>query len=570
MQQMTSMLLNKSSASAASSAKVSSQESNNDDFSMALASVSANSYSLSSPKNAADSRAVTLSHSNPNASTTEKEAQDGADINLIFAQIGMANDMKKSVDGGQSLPLSGQGESSGEMDTLSSESSLELQQEGRLSDDIDLALAASETASLDANVDSTINAEASSTKTLDLDTDLNTNLGADIDLEGNPAAAVLLTDKQHHLAEKLGMQDALDPAGKTQAAKAQTEQITPIDPNSVDAKSQAGVDNLGVMPIETTIDSAGTPNSENDAPLKSAEQTLSEAKSVQQAMVQTAQNPGAINTSDLASSGTAQVGISAQGANATNMNVTSAVTSELNTLGTSDLANSTKSSEVTDVDLLAPAETSSRNQVTAESLLKEAKLMVSLDTVPESRVIAQDKGDAPEIKSTHSLHSLSPQANQRQDVAPIQLSLRQGVEPQNQMQDMIQRFSPVMKQQLITMVSQGVQQAEIRLDPPELGHMLVKIQVHGDQTQVQFHVAQSQTRDLVEQAIPRLRELLQEQGMQLADSQVSQGDQGKRQGGDFGEGGGSNGSNVDEISADDDYFGQEQATSLTSGIDYYA
>ena len=80
-----------------------------------------------------------------------------------------------------------------------------------------------------------------------------------------------------------------------------------------------------------------------------------------------------------------------------------------------------------------------------------------------------------------------------------------------------------MKQQLITMVGQGAQHAEIRLDPAELGHMVVKIQVNGEQTQVQFQVAQSQTKDLIEQAIPKLREMLAEEGLQLADSHVSQG-----------------------------------------------
>lgn len=100
--------------------------------------------------------------------------------------------------------------------------------------------------------------------------------------------------------------------------------------------------------------------------------------------------------------------------------------------------------------------------------------------------------------------------------------------------------------------------------------MLVKVQVHGDQTQVQFHVTQSQTRDVVEQAIPRLRELLQEQGMQLADSHVSHGDQGQRREGGFGEAGGSGSGNMDDFSAEELDLGLNQATSLNSGIDYYA
>lgn len=216
----------------------------------------------------------------------------------------------------------------------------------------------------------------------------------------------------------------------------------------------------------------------------------------------------------------------------------------------------------------------SKAAMDAGTLLKDAKYSVTLDAQRDAKPFVmgdEDKGSIIDIKSFSSLtQSSTPLQVNRQETMQVQLSLRQGVDQQNQMQEMIQRFSPVMKQQLITMVSQGIQHAEIRLDPPELGHMLVKIQVHGDQTQVQFHVTQTQTRDLVEQAMPRLRELLQEQGMQLADSHVSQGGQGERREGGFGDGGGSNGTDVDEISAEELHLGLNQATSVNSGIDYYA
>ncbi|WP_299005610.1 flagellar hook-length control protein FliK [uncultured Shewanella sp.] len=101
------------------------------------------------------------------------------------------------------------------------------------------------------------------------------------------------------------------------------------------------------------------------------------------------------------------------------------------------------------------------------------------------------------------------------------LSLKTPTDPLPSMQNMIMRFSPAMQQQLVTMVSQGVQQAEIRLDPAELGQMMVRIQVQGDTTQVQFQVNQAQTRDLIEQALPRLKDMLAEQGMQLSEGQVS-------------------------------------------------
>ncbi|MBB1361895.1 flagellar hook-length control protein FliK [Shewanella sp. SR44-4] len=158
----------------------------------------------------------------------------------------------------------------------------------------------------------------------------------------------------------------------------------------------------------------------------------------------------------------------------------------------------------------------------------------------------------------------------KSDVPQFQLSLRPQGEPGAQMQEMIQRFSPVMKQQLITMVSNGIQQAEIRLDPPELGHLTVKIQIHGDQTQVQFHVAQSQTRDIVEQAMPRLRDMLAQEGLQLTDSQVSQGDGGSEQPHEQSSNQGGGDSQLDEISAQEVSLMTNPSRSLHSAIDYYA
>ncbi|QSX31892.1 flagellar hook-length control protein FliK [Shewanella cyperi] len=157
----------------------------------------------------------------------------------------------------------------------------------------------------------------------------------------------------------------------------------------------------------------------------------------------------------------------------------------------------------------------------------------------------------------------------RTEMPQLQLSLRQGMEQSQNMHDMIQRFAPMMKQQLVTMVSQGIQQAEIRLDPPELGQMMVRIQVQGQETQVQFHVTQSQTRDVMEQALPRLREMLAEQGMQLTDGQVSQGGGGRDFGSREGSGGASQES-MDEKAAEETLLSVNQTTSYGSGIDYYA
>jgi flagellar hook-length control protein FliK len=172
------------------------------------------------------------------------------------------------------------------------------------------------------------------------------------------------------------------------------------------------------------------------------------------------------------------------------------------------------------------------------------------------------------LKALQNQSSLTPA--HKSDVPQFQLSLKQGSEGAIQMQEMIKKFSPVMQQQLVTMVSKGIQQAEIRLDPPELGHMLVKINVQGDQTQVQFQVVHAQTKDLIEQALPKLRDLLAQEGMQLIDSQVSQGDGGRGEKGQQQSGGAYDHEQLDDNAAQDANLMVNRTSHSNSAIDYYA
>ncbi|MDX1281541.1 flagellar hook-length control protein FliK [Shewanella colwelliana] len=209
--------------------------------------------------------------------------------------------------------------------------------------------------------------------------------------------------------------------------------------------------------------------------------------------------------------------------------------------------------------------------------LKQAKLEVTMQKILVSQPAGQEFADTSSSESKLASATLSPiptpTSMARGEALPqYQVSIKPTGEPAQQMQEMIAKFSPVMRQQLVAMVSQGVQHAEIRLDPPELGQMMVRIQVQGDQTQVQFHVMQNQTKDIVEQALPRLREMLAEQGMQLTDSNVSHGGGGQGQGDtDSSDSQGDRlQSEMDELSAEESLFVSNSSTSYRSGIDYYA
>lgn len=583
MQQMNNILLASSAKNSASSSKALTQDTNSEDFSAALASVT----SVSSPSTKTPvSQDVAVKSAKAEASTDDTNTDDEADISLIFAQIGMANEMKKAAAPGESLPLEADITATEDAD---SRSSLLVDAPSQTDNSI---------------VDGTFSDEMAK-----FVQSTNTGLGdnklkVSTELEGSGVVAPKAAGQNtvQATAPLLQQQASQQNAADVAATESVEPQIPAVDVDAlVTAATVAETDTQGALVDDSLLidDAALLTGLRSEKFVKPPENHI---LPIEGEPLLGAKEPGttelgatigakAINVStqpaDKALAPQSMVSqvvdnqtpIKAANASASDVLTTNAATAantnDLNTLGTNAATNV---SGTTAIDPSLTADNPSRAEISAGLLLKDAKLAVTLDAQQDSRVAALSSGSEDtgsefkpvEFKAVSSLHSLATPATQRQDIPQVQLSLRQGVETQNQMQEMIQRFSPVMKQQLVTMVSQGIQQAEIRLDPPELGHMLVKVQVHGDQTQVQFHVTQSQTRDVVEQAIPRLRELLQEQGMQLADSHVSQGDQGQRREGGFGEAGGSSGGNVDDFSAEELDLGLNQATSLNSGIDYYA
>jgi hypothetical protein len=69
----------------------------------------------------------------------------------------------------------------------------------------------------------------------------------------------------------------------------------------------------------------------------------------------------------------------------------------------------------------------------------------------------------------------------------------------------------------------------LRLNPPELGHIEVKVTVSDEQTFVSITASNSLSRDVLEQHLGRLRSLLDGAGLNLADAQVSSERHGEHQ-----------------------------------------
>ena len=85
-----------------------------------------------------------------------------------------------------------------------------------------------------------------------------------------------------------------------------------------------------------------------------------------------------------------------------------------------------------------------------------------------------------------------------------------------------QTFASSMATHLRVIKNQGGGEAKVNLHPAELGRMSVSVITEGNETKVAFTVETSQARQAVEASLPRLREMLEQAGLSLADSNVSE------------------------------------------------
>ena len=120
------------------------------------------------------------------------------------------------------------------------------------------------------------------------------------------------------------------------------------------------------------------------------------------------------------------------------------------------------------------------------------------------------------------------------------------------------------------MIKSGVQEASLQLSPPELGRLEIKISTDGDLTKVMFAVENASAREAIEQAMPRLREMLEQGGLQLAQSEVfdhSQSQQGKDKITQLA--GASASTSGEDVDTEDEHLMEFGISTSSSTVDYY-
>jgi len=114
--------------------------------------------------------------------------------------------------------------------------------------------------------------------------------------------------------------------------------------------------------------------------------------------------------------------------------------------------------------------------------------------------------------------------------AQVQVSVQTPVGQQPQ-------WGSAVAEKVLWMAAQNLKSAEIHLDPPELGPLMVKVTVSQDQASITFASQQVAVREALDQTAFRLREQFDEQGLNLVNVDVSDQGFGQEASGDQEEGG---------------------------------
>ena len=82
-------------------------------------------------------------------------------------------------------------------------------------------------------------------------------------------------------------------------------------------------------------------------------------------------------------------------------------------------------------------------------------------------------------------------------------------------------WKQAVSQQIVMMSRDGIQSAELRLHPEELGSLHITLRLQQDQAKIHIVSDHAQVRQVMEQAIPQLRAAMADSGIQLGQANVS-------------------------------------------------
>ncbi len=148
-----------------------------------------------------------------------------------------------------------------------------------------------------------------------------------------------------------------------------------------------------------------------------------------------------------------------------------------------------------------------------ESVTKQQKVSLTggetglASSVEAASDTSKSRGDINSLGVLHQPTLARPTSN-------VQLQMPAGMMPSHP------QWGQAVSERVMWSANQKLQSASIQLDPPELGSLQVKLHITQDQVSVSFTSPHAHVRDALEQSLPRLREMMAEQGLNLGESSV--------------------------------------------------
>ncbi len=135
-------------------------------------------------------------------------------------------------------------------------------------------------------------------------------------------------------------------------------------------------------------------------------------------------------------------------------------------------------------------------------------------------------------------------------------------------------FADAVKDKVMVMINQKLQQFDITLDPPEFGNMQVRVNLQGEQAAVNFIVQNQQAKDALEENMHKLKSMLADQGVDVGGANVEQQNQQQNQEDNNDKGGTNNSSRLNGQQGDEldvqQILSAKLFDSSATGVDYYA
>lgn len=127
-------------------------------------------------------------------------------------------------------------------------------------------------------------------------------------------------------------------------------------------------------------------------------------------------------------------------------------------------------------------------------------------------------------------------------------------------------WNQALGQKVVWMVQGAQQSATLTLNPPDLGPLQIVLNVSNNSATAEFTAAQPEVRQALETAMPRLRDMLNDAGIQLSHANVSAGMPNHQQGTPGGRQGANRSAAADDGDADSAPAVREQAITAGQGL----